>query len=209
VKAFGKSYVCERSVPTHAHPAPTCDFKSGQIILQQPVEPEQMHKLLAEGKTDVLDKFVSMRTRRSFKARLAWSAQEGKVIFEFEPREGGRKYPPRPSAAPARSTAAGAATAKSAAKKAVAKKAAAPKKADKAPRAGTLKPSAELSAIIGPGPFGRGEVTKLLWDYIKAHGLQDPQDKRTILADAKLRPVFGADSVGMFKLAGIVGKHLA
>ena len=213
VKAFGKSYVCEHSVPTHAHPAPTCDFKSGQIILQQPVEPAQMHKLLTEGKTDVLDKFVSMRTRRSFKARLAWSEQEGKVIFEFEPREGGRKFPPRPSAAPARSAAAGAggaaaAPAQSAAKKTIAKKAAAPKKAEKTPRAGSLQPSAELAAVIGPGPFGRGEVMKLLWDYIKARGLQDPKDKRTIVADAKLRPILGADSVGMFKLAGIVGKHL-
>jgi DNA topoisomerase-3 len=98
VKAFGKSYVCEKSVPTEAQPVPSCDFKSGQIILQQPVEPEQMKKLLQDGKTDLLDKFVSMRTRRAFKARLAWSAEEGKVIFEFEPREGGRKYPPRKTA---------------------------------------------------------------------------------------------------------------
>jgi DNA topoisomerase-3 len=50
---------------------------------------------------------------------------------------------------------------------------------------------------------------KLLWDYIKAQQLQDPQDKRTIRADAKLKPIFGADSVGMFKLAGIVGAHLS
>ena len=215
VKAFGKSYVCERSVPTEAQPVPSCDFKSGQIILQQPVEPEQMRKLLAEGKTDVLDKFVSMRTRRPFKARLAWNADEGKVGFEFEPREGGRKYPPRQPAAAAKSGAgaAGAATAaakkttkKTAAKKTAAKSAA---KAEKTPRAGNLKPSPELAAVIGPGPFGRGEVMKLLWDYIKAHNLQDPKDKRTILADAKLKPIFGGvDSVGMFKLAGIVGGHL-
>ena len=59
-------------------------------------------------------------------------------------------------------------------------------------------------------PFEQsGEVMKRLWDYIKAHNLQDPKDKRTILADAKLKPVFGGeDSVGMFKLAGIVGGHL-
>ena len=49
---------------------------------------------------------------------------------------------------------------------------------------------------------------KLLWDYIKANNLQDPNDKRTIRADDKLRPLFGADSVGMFKLAGIAGGHL-
>ena len=221
VKLFGKNYVCERSVPTHDHPAPTCDFKSGQVILQQPVEPEQMKKLLAEGRTDLLDKFVSMRTRRSFKARLAWSGEEGKVIFEFEPREGkAGKYPARASAAAkkvatragaAKTAKPGATDKKPAAKKAAAKKAAAPKteKSAKAPRTGTLKPSAALAAVIGEGPFGRGEVVKLLWDYIKAHNLQDPKDKRTILADAKLRPVLGADSVGMFKLAGIAGEHLS
>ena len=216
VKAFGKSYVCEKSVPTEAQPVPSCDFKSGQIILQQPVEPEQMKKLLQDGKTDLLDKFVSMRTRRAFKARLAWSAEEGKVIFEFEPREGARKYPARktaaaPAKAAAKSGAAGASgagsTAKKAAKKAPAKKAA--PKAEKTPRAGNLKPSPALAAVIGEGPFGRGEVMKLLWEYIKAHNLQDPKDKRTILADAKLKPIFGGeDSVGMFKLAGIVGGHL-
>ncbi|MCA0327598.1 MAG: DNA topoisomerase III [Proteobacteria bacterium] len=215
VKAFGKSYVCERSVPTAAQPVPSCDFKSGQIILQQPVEPEQMRKLLAEGKTDVLDKFVSMRTRRSFKARLAWSAEEGKVIFEFEPREG--KFPNRTGgtrnatksvakeegSTPTNARKTSKPTASG--KKTTAKKAAAPK----APRAGTLKPSPALAAVIGEGPFGRGEVMKLLWDYIKAQQLQDPQDKRTIRADAKLKPIFGADSVGMFKLAGIVGAHLS
>ncbi len=208
VKAFGKSYVCEKSVPTTAQPLPSCDFKSGQVILQQPVEPEQMRKLLKEGRTDLLDKFVSMRTRRAFKARLAWNADDGKVSFEFEPRDGARKYPPRKTAAPA---AAGTAK-RPAAKKAVTKQAP-PRKAaaktGKAPRAGNLKPSPELAAVIGDGPFGRGEVMKLLWDYIKANGLQDPQDKRTIVADARLRPVLGADSVGMFKLAGIAGKHLS
>ena len=50
---------------------------------------------------------------------------------------------------------------------------------------------------------------KKLWDYIKAQNLQDPQDKRSIVADDKLRPVLGADRVGMFKLAGIVSGHLS
>jgi DNA topoisomerase-3 len=214
VKAFGKSYVCTRSVPSHEHPATTCDFKSGQVILQQPVEPEQMTKLLQEGKTDLLDKFVSMRTRRPFKARLAWSADEGKVAFEFEPREGGRQYPPRKTAGAKTATRSGAAraagtgaAAKKTAKKAPARKVAA--KTEKTPRAGNLKPSPQLAAVIGDGPFGRGEVMKRLWDYIKANQLQDPQDKRTIVADDKLRPVLGADSVGMFKLAGLVGGHLS
>ncbi len=214
VKAFGKSYVCERSVPTAQQPVPSCDFKSGQVILQQAVEPAQMRKLLAGGKTDVLANFVSMRTRRPFKARLAWSAEEGKVGFEFEPREGARKYPPRKTAVATKSEAASASPASAAVKKAPAKKAAAKKTAAKktaaakTPRAGTLKPSPALAAVIGAGPFGRGEVMKLLWDYIKAHNLQDPKDKRTIVADDKLRPILGADSVGMFKLAGLVGGHL-
>ena len=91
----GKNYVCEKAVPTLAQPTPSCDFKSGQIILQQPIEREQMSKLLATGKTDMLEKFVSMRTRRGFKAMLAWDAEAGKVNFEFAPS----KFPPRKTAA--------------------------------------------------------------------------------------------------------------
>jgi DNA topoisomerase-3 len=82
VYEYGTSYVCEHSVGAHV----TCDFKSGKIILQQPVAREQMTKLLAEGKTDLLENFVSNKTRRKFKARLAYDKKEGKVIFEFEPR---------------------------------------------------------------------------------------------------------------------------
>ncbi|WP_341890154.1 DNA topoisomerase III [Variovorax sp. YR752] len=82
VYEHGTSYVCQ-----HAVGAPiTCDFKSGKIILQQPVAREQMTKLLATGKTDLLENFVSNKTRRKFKARLAFDKKEGKVIFEFEPR---------------------------------------------------------------------------------------------------------------------------
>ena len=58
-------------------------------------------------------------------------------------------------------------------------------------------------------PVARTEVIKKLWDYIKAHGLQDAANKRAINADAKLKPVFGKDQVTMFELAGIVGKHLS
>jgi DNA topoisomerase-3 len=79
---FGTNYVCEHSVG----PATTCDFKSGKVILQQPVAREQMTKLLSSGATDLLEGFVSNKTRRKFKARLAWDAKEGKVVFAFEPR---------------------------------------------------------------------------------------------------------------------------
>src|ERR1700712_3780187 len=78
----GNSYVCEHAVGAHV----TCDFKSGKIILQQPVSPENMQKLLATGKTDLLENFVSNKTRRKFKAFLAYDKKEGKVNFEFEPR---------------------------------------------------------------------------------------------------------------------------
>jgi DNA topoisomerase-3 len=80
-----------------------------------------MEKLLATGKTDLLDKFVSMRTRRAFKAFLTWNAEEGKVTFEFAPREGGSKFPPRKTfGKPAAKTAA--------AKKVAAKKTPAPRR---------------------------------------------------------------------------------
>ncbi len=212
----GKNYVCEKSVPTQAQATPSCDFKSGQIILQQPIEREQFSKLLASGKTDLLDKFVSMRTRRPFKAMLAWDAEAGKVGFEFAPS----KFPPRKTAAktPAKSTVkAGSAVAKKApaAQKAAAKKTPARKPASKsatpkAPRkAGPgLTPSAALAAVIGNEPVARPAVIKKLWDYIKANGLQDATNKRAINADAKLLAVFGKPQVTMFELAGIVGRHL-
>jgi DNA topoisomerase-3 len=97
VHVHGSNYVCSKAVPTAAQPTPSCDFKSGTTILQQEIAPEQMQKLLSTGKTDLLDKFVSNKTRRAFKAFLAWDPGSGKVAFEFEPRES--KYPPRKTAA--------------------------------------------------------------------------------------------------------------
>jgi DNA topoisomerase-3 len=88
VYEHGTSYVCEHAVGAHV----TCDFKSGKIILQQPVAREQMSKLLHEGKTELLENFVSNKTRRKFKAYLVYDKKEGKVGFEFEPR------PARPAA---------------------------------------------------------------------------------------------------------------
>jgi DNA topoisomerase-3 len=82
VYEMGLSYVCERSV---ARPK-ACDFRSGRIILQQEILPEQMVKLLTEGKTDLMPGFVSQRTRRPFKAYLV-KGKDGKVSFEFEARK--------------------------------------------------------------------------------------------------------------------------
>jgi DNA topoisomerase-3 len=77
----GMSYICEKSVGA----GKSCDFRSGTIILQQPIEKAQMAKLLTEGKTDLLTKFVSKKNGRTFKAYLALG-KDGKIGFEFEPR---------------------------------------------------------------------------------------------------------------------------
>jgi DNA topoisomerase-3 len=78
------AYVCEKAVG----PEKTCDFRSGRVILQRPVERAQMQKLLATGKTDLLQ-FVSSRTRRPFAAFLVRQG-DGKIGFEFEAKEGGK-----------------------------------------------------------------------------------------------------------------------
>lgn len=75
----GMNYVCEKSVG----PDKSCDFRTGKVILQQQVSPEQVNKLLETGKTDLLDGFVSSRTNRKFKAYLS-VGEGGKVGFEFE-----------------------------------------------------------------------------------------------------------------------------
>ena len=76
----GMSYVCEKAVGAPR----TCDFRSGKIILQQQIEREQMEKLLATGKTDLLNKFISKKGR-PFKAFLV-KTPGGKIGFEFQAR---------------------------------------------------------------------------------------------------------------------------
>jgi chromatin remodeling complex protein RSC6 len=72
-----------------------------------------------------------------------------------------------------------------------------------------LQPDDALAAVVGKDPLPRTEVTKRVWDYIKANNLQDPNDKRTIKADAKLKAVFdGKDSVSMFEMTKLVNGHL-
>ena len=77
----GMNYICEKSVG----PEKTCTFKTGKIILQQTIEPAQITKLLAEGKTDLLKGFVSNKTHRKFEAFLV--VKDGGTAFEFLPRE--------------------------------------------------------------------------------------------------------------------------
>jgi DNA topoisomerase-1 len=68
----------------------------------------------------------------------------------------------------------------------------------------------ELAAVVGAAEMARGDVLKQLWVYIRAHNLQDPSNKRLIKPDALLAKVFGtSEPVDMFKLAGIIGKHLS
>lgn len=126
VYEMGLAYVCEKSV---AKPK-ACDFRSGRIILQQEILPEQMAKLLNEGKTDLLPGFVSQRTRRPFKAFLV-RGKDGKVSFEFEerkpraPAKSKTAEPSTPDAAPTQ----GAAAAKTGAAKRPARAKATDKKA--------------------------------------------------------------------------------
>lgn len=72
-----------------------------------------------------------------------------------------------------------------------------------------LTPSPALEAVIGAGPYPRTEVVKKLWEYIKKHDLQNPKNKRNILADDKLKPVFGKDEVTMFEMTKLVSAHLS
>ena len=71
-----------------------------------------------------------------------------------------------------------------------------------------LQPSKELAAVVGPGPLPRGEVVSKVWAYIKQHGLQDPEDRREILADVKLEPIFGKKRVTMFEMNKHLARHL-
>ncbi|HEX7718619.1 MAG TPA: topoisomerase C-terminal repeat-containing protein, partial [Woeseiaceae bacterium] len=80
VYEHGMAYTCEKAVG----PQRSCDFRSGRMILQQPIEREQMKKLLATGRTDLLSAFVSKKGRR-FKAFLV-KQPDGKIGFEFQPR---------------------------------------------------------------------------------------------------------------------------
>jgi chromatin remodeling complex protein RSC6 len=73
-----------------------------------------------------------------------------------------------------------------------------------------LKPSSELAAITGSGNIARSDVVSKIWDYIKKNKLQNPSNKREIMADAKLKPIFGGkDRVSMFEMNKHLSKHLS
>lgn len=72
-----------------------------------------------------------------------------------------------------------------------------------------VTPDAKLAAVVGAQPLPRTELTKKLWDYIKANNLQNPANKREIVADAKLKAVFdGKERVSMFEMTKLVSNHL-
>lgn len=71
-----------------------------------------------------------------------------------------------------------------------------------------LQPSQELAAIVGKEPIARSEVVSKVWDYIKKNDLQNPENRREILADDKLEPVFGKKKVTMFEMNKYLNQHL-
>ena len=71
-----------------------------------------------------------------------------------------------------------------------------------------LQPSKELAAVVGSKPLPRAEVVSKVWDYIKKNKLQDPQNKREIMADEKLQAVFGKNRVTMFEMNKHLAQHL-
>jgi len=71
-----------------------------------------------------------------------------------------------------------------------------------------LQPSKELAEVVGSKPLPRPEVVSKVWDYIKKNKLQDPQNKREIMADEKLQAVFGKNRVTMFEMNKHLAQHL-
>jgi upstream activation factor subunit UAF30 len=71
-----------------------------------------------------------------------------------------------------------------------------------------LRPSEELAAVVGSGPLARNQVVSKMWEYIRSHNLQNPENRREILADDKLTKVFGKDKVTMFEMNKHLTRHL-
>ena len=71
-----------------------------------------------------------------------------------------------------------------------------------------VKPSADLGAVVGTDPLPRSEVISKVWEYIRNNNLQNPENKREILADDKLKKVFGKDKATMFEMNKFISAHL-
>jgi len=72
-----------------------------------------------------------------------------------------------------------------------------------------ITPSPELAVITGSAPLPRSEVVSKMWKYIKENNLQNPENKREILADDKLKPIFGVDKCTMFEMNKLLSKHMS
>jgi len=71
-----------------------------------------------------------------------------------------------------------------------------------------VQPSEQLAKVVGAAPLPRSEVTKKVWDHIKKNKLQNPENKREIIADDKLQPIFGAKKLDMFQMTKAINHHL-
>jgi upstream activation factor subunit UAF30 len=71
-----------------------------------------------------------------------------------------------------------------------------------------MQPSEELAKVVGSEPLPRSEVTKKVWAHIKKNKLQNPENKREIVADDKLQPIFGGKKLDMFQMTKAINKHL-
>ena len=121
-----------------------------------------------------------------------------------------KAVPAKKAAAPAKKAAPAKRAAPAAKKAAPAKKAAAPAK-KRTPNAAFMRamtPSAALAAIVGDKPLPRTDVTKKVWEYIKKNKLQDAVQKRVIVADAKLKEIFGKARADMFEMTKMINSHL-
>ena len=121
-------------------------------------------------------------------------------------RKGGRKAAKRGGARKAKKTTAR----KGGRKRAVRRKRTGAKRAPNPAFMKPMRPSAQLSEIVGSAAIPRTEVTKRLWGYIKRKGLQDKTNRRMINADDNLRPIFGGRrQVSMFDMTRMVSQHLS
>ena len=114
----------------------------------------------------------------------------------------------KPAAKPAAKAAPKAAAAKGPAKSASAKPKAKPGQQAPSAFSKPLTPTKELAAVVGSEPLPRTVVVSKVWEYIKAHKLQNEKNKREILSDAKLKAVFGKDKVTMFEMNKYLAAHL-
>jgi DNA topoisomerase-3 len=172
----GMSFLCEKSVGSEK----SCDFKSGKVILQQEISPDQMTKLLEVGRTDLLEGFISSRTRRKFKAYLSRGA-DGKVSFEFEPR------PEKKGKVPTKSLVSLKKTVESADKKVVAKKAI-KKAVKKAATKTAVKKTAVLKTATKKTAVKKAAVKKVAAKKTttKKVAAQNPQSSASRDSDGKL-----------------------